>query len=196
MTLWWGEKIPYISTPDSIGGFFYFGPYLNILPIIAVGLMLWQQNKMMPPPTDEQMAAQQRMMKIMMIVVAVMFYKVAAGLALYFIVSTGWGLIERRFIPKPDDQGGAGTTAGYGPKSGSPNGEVDETPKPKGFIGRMLERARERMEEMKRQADEQSKRQIRKEKGPPGQSPGPGPGPGQQPGRRDDRRDKKKRRRK
>src|SRR6185503_11519109 len=36
MTLWWGENIPYISWPDGIGGMLYLGPYLNILPIIAV----------------------------------------------------------------------------------------------------------------------------------------------------------------
>ena len=81
----------------------------------------------MPPPTDEQMAQQQRMMKIMMIMMAVMFYKVAAGLALYFIISTIWGLIERRFIPKADDKkpdgdDGAGETADLNPKAGSPNG--------------------------------------------------------------------------
>ncbi|MDB5310017.1 MAG: yidC [Gemmataceae bacterium] len=96
MAVWWGENIPIISDPENRHGtlsFLYLGPYLNILPLIAVGLMLYQQHKMMPPPTDEQMASQQRMMKIMMIVVAVMFYKVAAGLALYFSVSTLWGLI-------------------------------------------------------------------------------------------------------
>ena len=113
--------------------------------------MIWQQNKMMPPPTDEQMAQQQRMMKIMMIMVAVMFYKVAAGLALYFIIGTTWGLIERRFIPKADDkkpdQGGAGETADLNPKSGSPNGHPTsvgtvQLPKSKGLLGRLARRSR------------------------------------------------------
>jgi len=135
------------------------------------------------------------MMKIMMIMVAVMFYKVAAGLALYFIIGTTWGLIERRFIPKADDkktdEGGAGETARLEPKGGSPNGHPTsvgpvELPKAKGLLGRLREAVQKRMEEMQRQADEQSKRQIRKEKG--GQEDGP-------PRRDDQRRDRKKKRR-
>src|SRR5205823_3055646 len=35
--LWeWGQSIPWISTPESYGGFLYLGPYLNVMPIIAV----------------------------------------------------------------------------------------------------------------------------------------------------------------
>jgi YidC/Oxa1 family membrane protein insertase len=195
MLFWWSEQIPFISTPADLGSFIYLGPYFNALPLLAVALMIWQQNKMMPPPTDEQMAQQQRMMKIMMIMVAVMFYKVAAGLALYFIIGTTWGLIERRFIPKADDkkpdEGGAGETARIEPRTGSPNGQPTsvgtvELPKSKGLLGRLREAVQKRMEEMQRQADEQSKRQIRKEKG----------GQGDDPSRRDDqRRDRRKKRR-
>jgi len=127
MLVWWSEKIPYVSTPADIGSMFYLGPYLNVFPIIAVGLMIYQQNKMMPPPTDEQMAAQQRMMKFMMILVAVMFYKVAAGLALYFIVTTLWGVVERRLIPKAKDKGDdSGSGAKLPQKGGSPNGTAAE----------------------------------------------------------------------
>jgi hypothetical protein len=122
--------------------------------------MLYQQNKMMPEPTDEQMAAQQRMMKIMMGVMAVLFYKVAAGLSLYFIISTSWGIIERQFIPKPkvdvDDFGGGGGGGGGGGKGGPP-----APPKPRGFLGRLQARLSERLEELQKQADEQSSRQQR-----------------------------------
>ena len=44
------------------------------------------------------------MMKVMMVMMAFFFYKVAAGLALYFIVSTTGGIIERQFIPKAGDK--------------------------------------------------------------------------------------------
>ena len=184
MSVWWGEAVPIVSDPDNRHGglsIMYLGPYLNILPLIAVGLMLYQQNKMMPPPTDEQMAAQQRMMKIMMIVVAVMFYKVAAGLALYFIVSTSWGIIERKLIPKPSDKPGddTGTGAGLLPKSGSPNGQTPPPPKPSGMIGRMRQRLQARMEELQKQAAEQSSRQV---KNNPNR-----PEPIRNPNRRDDR---------
>lgn len=159
MLVWWGEHVPYISTPADIGSLLYLGPYLNVLPIIAVGLMLYQQNKMMPPPTDDQMAAQQRMMKFMMILVAFMFYKVAAGLAVYFIVSTLWGLMERALISKPKDKPDAsGTAAELPPKGGSPNGAPA---KPPGLFGRMKDAMRKRMEELQKQAEEQSSRQVR-----------------------------------
>ena len=199
MLVWWGEKIPFVSTPADLGGFFYLGPFFNILPVFAVSLMLYQQKKMMPPPTDEQMAAQQRMMKFMMIIVAVMFYKVAAGLCLYFIISTAWGLIERRLIPKGDDKpptDGDGTAAKLEPHAGSPTGTAAaiaaaRAAKPKGFIGRFKERLREKMEELQKKAEEQSKRQIRNDGGP--QQPGGGT-PGQR--RPPPPRDKKKKRRK
>ena len=183
MTVWWSEQIPWLSTPKDIGGFYYLGPYLNLLPIVAVGLMMYQQNKMMPPPTDEQMAAQQRMMKIMMVVIAVMFYKVAAGLALYFIISTSWGIIERRLIPKAADQPATG-----GGDAGGGGKPAPEPEKPKGMLGRLRERMQKKMEELQKQAEAQASRQVRN-------AP---QGPGQQPIRNPDRggRDKKKKKRK
>jgi YidC/Oxa1 family membrane protein insertase len=54
----------------------------------------------MPPPTDEQQEMQQKMMKFMMIFFGLMFYKVAAGLCLYFIASSVWGFAERKLLPK------------------------------------------------------------------------------------------------
>jgi YidC/Oxa1 family membrane protein insertase len=108
----WGEGIPFLSTPESYGGIFYLGPYFNILPIIAVSLMIVQQKMMTPPPTDEQQAAQQKVMKYMMIVFGFLFYKIAAGLCIYFIASTLWGLVERKFLPKKDLQGAGASATG------------------------------------------------------------------------------------
>ena len=112
--------------------------------VLAVGLMLYQQAKMMPASTDPQAEQQRMMMKIMMVMMAFFFYKVAAGLALYFIVSTGWGIIERQFIPKPkinlDTPGAGGSTADLKPKAGSPNGKPGEVaPRPQGPLGRLRE---------------------------------------------------------
>jgi YidC/Oxa1 family membrane protein insertase len=124
MLLWWSEKIPFISTPDSLGAFYYLGPYLNILPILAVGLMLVQQKWMTPPPADEQQAQQQAMMKYMLILFGLFFYKTASGLVLYFIISTLWGLAERKFLPRkplsasePKGSKGAGTKVESEPRS-------------------------------------------------------------------------------
>ena len=100
MLIWWSQSIPFISEPDYMGGMFYLGPFFNILPIIAVVLMVIQQQLMTPPPTDEQQEAQQKMMKYMSIVFGFIFYKVAAGLCIYFIMSNLWGLAERKLLPR------------------------------------------------------------------------------------------------
>lgn len=79
----------------------WLGPYFNLLPIITIVLFIFQQKMFTPPPTDEQQAMMQKMMSFMMIFMGFMFFKVPAGLCLYFITSSIWGLVERVFIPKP-----------------------------------------------------------------------------------------------
>jgi YidC/Oxa1 family membrane protein insertase len=76
------------------------GPYLNILPLFTVVLFLVQQKMFMPPPADDTAAMQQKVMTFMMIFIGFMFYKVASGLCVYFIVSSLWGIIERKVLPK------------------------------------------------------------------------------------------------
>jgi YidC/Oxa1 family membrane protein insertase len=100
MLLEWGRSIPLISRDQDFGGFLYLGPYLNLLPVLAVTLMILQQKMMMPPPADEQQEVQQKMMKWMMVIFGLMFYKVAAGLCIYFIASSLWGFAERKLLPK------------------------------------------------------------------------------------------------
>jgi YidC/Oxa1 family membrane protein insertase len=100
MLIHWGDRIPFISTWENYGAFYWLGPYLNVLPVIAVALMILQQKYMMPPAADEQQAMQQKLMKYMMIFFGLMFYKVAAGLCLNFIASSAWGFAERKLLPK------------------------------------------------------------------------------------------------
>ena len=78
-----------------LGGLFGLGPYLNLFPMVTIALFLIQQKVMMPPAADEQAATQQKMMKYFMVIMGLMFYKVAAGLCIYFIASTLWGLAEQ-----------------------------------------------------------------------------------------------------
>jgi membrane protein insertase Oxa1/YidC/SpoIIIJ len=47
-------------------------------------------------------------MKYMMIFFGLLFYKVAAGLCLYFITSSLWGMAERRLLPKKRKPGETG----------------------------------------------------------------------------------------
>jgi YidC/Oxa1 family membrane protein insertase len=194
MTGWWSEKLPWLSTPEDIGSLLYLGPYFNVLPVLAVGLMLYQQAKMMPPSGDPQAEQQRMMMKIMMIMMAVFFYKVAAGLALYFIVSTSWAIIERQLIPKPkiETPGEAKAAATTDGKETDPAAAQQKS---KGLLGRLKEAMKKRMEEMQKQADEMAKRQIKnKERGEDTDKGGDGDKGGGNNGR--DRRDRKKKRRK
>jgi len=129
MLFWWTDRILYISAPSNLGSTTYLGPYFNLLPIIAVALMIVQQKLMTPPATDENQAMQQKTMKYMMIFFGFMFYKVAAGLCLYFIAGSLWALAERKLLPKPkpkkeepDAPGKGAKRKGKGPKP-STNGK-------------------------------------------------------------------------
>jgi YidC/Oxa1 family membrane protein insertase len=85
----------------------YLGPYLNVFPFLTIGLFMWQQKMFMPPATDEQTAMQQKMMSYMTIFMGFLFYKVASGLCLYFIVSSLWGIAERKALPQSTPAGGS-----------------------------------------------------------------------------------------
>src|SRR5579884_2030591 len=118
----WGTHIPLISDWANLRGepwggiipvsLLYLGPYLNLLPIIAVIIMTVQQAMMAPPATDEQTAQQQKMMKYMSVFIGFFFYKFASGVALYYIVSSLWGVLERKFLPKKSLEPAAATVGG------------------------------------------------------------------------------------
>jgi YidC/Oxa1 family membrane protein insertase len=95
--LWYWE--PYLAQ-FIVGKTGWLGPYLNVLPLVTIGLFIWQQKMFLPPPADEQAALQQKMMQYMMIFMGVMFFKVPSGLCLYFIASSLWGITERKLLPK------------------------------------------------------------------------------------------------
>ncbi len=78
----------------------WLGPYFNLLPIFVVVLMLVQTKLFSPPPTTPEAETQQKMMKYMMIFMAFIFYKVPAGLGIYFITSSLWQISERLLLPK------------------------------------------------------------------------------------------------
>jgi YidC/Oxa1 family membrane protein insertase len=86
---------------ESLGGEMgWLGPYFNLLPVITVVLFYLHQKLFTPPATDDQQKQMQQVMSFMMIFFCVMFFKVPAGLCLYFITSSLWGLGERLFLKK------------------------------------------------------------------------------------------------
>jgi len=102
----------------------YLGPYFNVFPLITVTLFLIQQKLFTPPATDEQTKMQQQMMTMMTVVMGVMFYKVPAGLCLYFITSSLWGICERKLLPKPKPPSEGGTVPLVTAKLTSTNGST------------------------------------------------------------------------
>lgn len=84
----------------------FLGPYLNVLPLITICFFMVHQKLFTPPATDEQSAMQMKIMKFMMLFMGFLFFRVAAGLCLYIIASSAWGVGERLLLPKknkPDD---------------------------------------------------------------------------------------------
>ena len=131
MLFWWSEKIPFISDPASMGTFFYLGPYFNLLPILALTLMFLQMKWMQPPQVDEQMAQQQKMMQYIMIpMFAFLFYKMPAGLCLYFISTTLWGLAERKWLPKKKPAADAVEVTANGRAGSRGRGRMPAAPPP------------------------------------------------------------------
>ncbi|TWT52798.1 Membrane protein insertase YidC [Rubripirellula amarantea] len=97
MFSYWGDWLFEYMSGRGTG---WLGPYFNILPVIVVGLFLLQQKLFMPPATDEQTAMTQKMMNFMTLGMGLLFFRVPAGLCLYFITSSLWGICERVLVKK------------------------------------------------------------------------------------------------
>jgi YidC/Oxa1 family membrane protein insertase len=78
----------------------WLGPFFNVLPVVTCVLFIVQQKLFTPPATDETTAMQQKMMSYMTVFMGVMFFKVPAGLCIYFIISSCWSIVERKWIVK------------------------------------------------------------------------------------------------
>jgi YidC/Oxa1 family membrane protein insertase len=122
----WDGWMPSFIADEAAG---WLGPYFNVFPLITVTLFLIQQKLFTPPATDEQTKMQQQMMTYMTVFMGVMFYKVPAGLCLYFITSSLWGICERKLLPKPKPLNAPeGAGPGGAEKPTSPNGSAKKTP--------------------------------------------------------------------
>ncbi|EMI21704.1 Membrane insertion protein, OxaA/YidC, partial [Rhodopirellula maiorica SM1] len=97
MAAYWGDWMWDYLSGRGTG---WLGPYFNVLPVFVVGLFLLQQKMFMPPATDEQTAMTQKMMNIMTLMMGLFFFRVPAGLCIYFITSSLWGICERILVKK------------------------------------------------------------------------------------------------
>ncbi|MCL2005947.1 MAG: YidC/Oxa1 family insertase periplasmic-domain containing protein [Planctomycetaceae bacterium] len=155
------------------------GPYFNLLPLLTVILFLIQMMITMPPPTDDQSRLQRKVFQYMMIFMGLLFFKFPSGLCLYFIVSTTWGLAERRFIPKPQKRPGDTLEIEEGPsnwqkkpveskkpapmKRGSRSRDVQQPAKPEGRFAKWWREVQEKAAEQQK-LGQQNKHKEKKRK--------------------------------
>ncbi|MCP5020592.1 MAG: membrane protein insertase YidC [bacterium] len=112
--------------------------WFNILPILMVVLWVLQQ-KVMPKPTDPQAAQMQKMMMWMPVVFGVFLYHYAAGLSLYMVTSSLFGIFEYTVVRKI--------------------WPLDETEAPKKTKGKLAKRWGTMMEEAQRMQEQKAKSQ-------------------------------------
>ncbi|MEO1525975.1 MAG: YidC/Oxa1 family insertase periplasmic-domain containing protein [Planctomycetota bacterium] len=93
----WGEWMTGFIAGRGNG---WLGPCVNVLPLFVVALFLTQQKMFMPPATDEQTAMTQKVMTFMTFFMAFFFFRVPAGLCIYFVASSLWGIGERLFVKR------------------------------------------------------------------------------------------------
>ena len=97
MRLDFNTHLPFIGTIE----------WLNVLPPLMVVLWILQQ-RVMPKPTDPQAAKMQRMMMWMPVLFGFFLYNYAAGLSIYMITTSLFGIMEytliRRIWPLDDSE--------------------------------------------------------------------------------------------
>lgn len=171
-----------LAAPDHLADFPFYVPLLgewfNLLPLITVALFYGQQKMTMPEAINDEMRMQQKMMTFMMIFMGFLFYSFPAGLNVYFIASSVWGMCERKILEKLPE------------KAVDPEKEeARRKKKENGWFARMMKNAMEAAE-LQKQLDTQRDGTAGKQT-PPGR---PGASPPNRGGNKGNKRKKKRRR--
>ncbi len=85
--------LPFLSTPEGL-------PF-NLLPLMMVGVMLWQSH--LTPPSPGMDPAQQKMMRWMPAIFILFLYNYSSGLSLYMTVSTLAGILQTKLTKNLQD---------------------------------------------------------------------------------------------
>lgn len=149
-----------LAAPDAIFRLPFDLPYLgrdfSILPCLTVVLFVTQQKLFMPPATDEQQQMTQKMMNYMTIFFGFMFWHQPAGLCVYFIASSVWGIAERLLLTRTSPAASIVETSSEDSAVGEPS--TSKVPKvvvkpvasknragsqPPGFLQKLMDMAQE-----------------------------------------------------
>ncbi|MEQ9412003.1 MAG: membrane protein insertase YidC [Fuerstiella sp.] len=157
-----------LAAPDALFNFPFatpaiVGPHISVLPLVTVVLFLIQQKMFMPPPADEQAEMTQKMMNMMTFMFGALFWHQPAGLCVYFICSSLWGIAERKLLGMTKagslDESSVKVVApeksGNGKKKTSASAPQAE--KKQGFFSKLMEAA----EEAQKQAEKTREKQAR-----------------------------------
>ena len=85
-----------LTKPDTLFIIPGFNIPFNLLPLLMVGVMIWQAH--LQPPSPGMDPSQQKLMRYMPLIFLFIFYTYAAGMALYMTVSTSAGILQTRLI--------------------------------------------------------------------------------------------------
>jgi YidC/Oxa1 family membrane protein insertase len=135
-----------LAAPDAMFHLPFTVPFLgwtefNLLPFITIALWITQQKMFTPPAASEDQALQQKMMTYMMLFFGLMIYRVPAGLCVYFITSTAWGLTERKLVDVSKSDGEKKPESVSDLSGPAKAREAEAASKPPGFFQRLLEAA-------------------------------------------------------
>ena len=86
--------VPDLSKPDTLFLIPGLNFPVNLLPLLMVGVMVWQAH--LTPPSPGMDPAQQKMMRYMPALFLVFLYTYSSGMALYMFVSTLLGIIQTK----------------------------------------------------------------------------------------------------
>lgn len=83
-----------LTKPDTIFVIPGLGLPFNLLPLLMVGVLVWQAH--LQPPSPGMDASQQKMMRYMPLIFLLFLYNYSAGMSLYMTVSTSMGILQTR----------------------------------------------------------------------------------------------------
>ena len=104
-----------LSRQDNFMSIPFYPHVINLLPLLYMVMTLLMTRLNPPPPTEDPAQEQQRkMMMFMPVLFSFMFYRMPAGLVLYFAANAFFGMIEtwyiRKYLIKPPAPPAAGAT--------------------------------------------------------------------------------------